>query len=98
MCLGCRERGPVSTLVRVAVIEAPDGSADGARLAIDHRRNLPGRGAWLHPTPSCVTAAVRRRAFGPALRRHGLSVRPDDLAELFGEGGHEGPPRGQTGE
>jgi predicted RNA-binding protein YlxR (DUF448 family) len=35
---------------------------------IDHRARLPGRGAWLHPTPECAEAALRRRAFVRALR------------------------------
>ena len=30
--------------------------------------SLPGRGAWVHPTIECVEAAIRRRAFGRALR------------------------------
>jgi uncharacterized protein len=29
---------------------------------------LPGRGAWLHPVQACLDAAIRRRAFGRALR------------------------------
>jgi predicted RNA-binding protein YlxR (DUF448 family) len=29
---------------------------------------MPGRGAWLHPTPECFGLAVRRKAFGRALR------------------------------
>jgi predicted RNA-binding protein YlxR (DUF448 family) len=34
----------------------------------DPRRRLPGRGAWLHPIPECLDLAVRRKAFGRALR------------------------------
>jgi len=34
----------------------------------DPRLRLPGRGAWLHPTPECLDLAVRRKAFGRALR------------------------------
>ncbi|GAA1775932.1 hypothetical protein GCM10009748_05000 [Agromyces lapidis] len=33
---------------------------------------LPGRGAWLHPTPECYRLAVRKRAFGRALRVRGV--------------------------
>ncbi|NKT07135.1 DUF448 domain-containing protein, partial [Rhodococcus hoagii] len=29
---------------------------------------LPGRGAWLHRDPKCLSEAGRRRAFGRALR------------------------------
>ncbi len=59
-CLGCRSRDDRSTLLRVVAREGqvvPDSSA-----------SLPGRGAWVHPTVSCVEAAVKRRAFGRALR------------------------------
>ena len=39
-----------------------------ARVVADPRLRLPGRGAWLHPTPECLDLAVRRKAFGRALR------------------------------
>ncbi|MGY1812195.1 YlxR family protein [Blastococcus sp. SYSU D00820] len=58
--MGCRKRAPVTDLLRVVV-------ADGA-LVPDARRVLPGRGASLHPTPECLAAAERRRAFPRALR------------------------------
>ena len=37
-------------------------------VTVDTQRRLPGRGAWLHPDDSCLTAAIRRRAFARALR------------------------------
>ena len=37
-------------------------------LCPDPRLRLPGRGAWLHPTPECLDLALRRKAFGRALR------------------------------
>ncbi|WP_414638107.1 DUF448 domain-containing protein [Actinophytocola sp.] len=37
-------------------------------LALDLRRQAGGRGAWLHPEPSCLDKAERRRAFARALR------------------------------
>jgi predicted RNA-binding protein YlxR (DUF448 family) len=37
-------------------------------LVPDLRRCSPGRGAWLHPTTDCFDQALRRRAFGRALR------------------------------
>ena len=46
-------------------------SAAGEHLAgvvPDPRHRLPGRGAWLHPTPECLDLAVQRKAFGRALR------------------------------
>ena len=59
-CVGCRKRVPVTELLRVV-------ARDGA-LVPDPRRRLPGRGASLHPTPECLHAAERRRAFARALR------------------------------
>jgi predicted RNA-binding protein YlxR (DUF448 family) len=38
----------------------------------------PGRGAHLHPTTACYELAVRRKAFGRALRMTGGRV-PDKL-------------------
>jgi uncharacterized protein len=29
---------------------------------------LPGRGGWVHPTRACVDTAIKRKAFGRALR------------------------------
>lgn len=99
MCVGCRERGPRTELVRVVVDPGDRSSGNGTtRLVIDHRKNLPGRGAWLHPSQSCVAAAVRRQAFGPALRLRGLTAQRSDFAEIFGGDGHEDSIGSQTGE
>ncbi|MFJ4252890.1 YlxR family protein [Microbacterium sp. NPDC090003] len=59
-CVGCRTRAPRSTLLRVV-------SQNGI-LIIDERAVLPGRGAWMHPSQECMASALRRRAFGRALR------------------------------
>jgi predicted RNA-binding protein YlxR (DUF448 family) len=40
-------------------------------VAPDPHHRLAGRGAWLHPDPSCLDLAERRRAFPRALRRGG---------------------------
>jgi predicted RNA-binding protein YlxR (DUF448 family) len=48
------------------VAETDDTGA--IRLVPDPRHRLPGRGAWLHPTGECLEQALRRRAFGRALR------------------------------
>ncbi|MGN7948100.1 YlxR family protein [Microbacterium sp. 22215] len=60
MCVGCRTRAPRAALLRVV--------SQNETLIIDERAVLPGRGAWVHPTPECMDAALRRRAFGRALR------------------------------
>jgi N utilization substance protein A len=62
-CVGCRERAPVTDLLRVV--------HRSGTLVPDPRRRLPGRGASLHPTPECLHAAERRRAFPRALRLPG---------------------------
>ncbi|MBN6190055.1 YlxR family protein [Microbacterium sufflavum] len=60
MCVGCRTRAPRSALLRVV--------SQNNTLVLDERAVLPGRGAWVHPTQECMDAALRRRAFGRALR------------------------------
>ncbi|WP_408639326.1 YlxR family protein [Nocardia yamanashiensis] len=68
-CIGCRKRELTADLMRVVA----QGEAEGQSIAIvpDPRHRLPGRGAWLHPTSSCLSQAVRRRVFGRALRVSG---------------------------
>jgi uncharacterized protein len=66
-CVGCRRRDVRSALLRV-VAEWNDTGEHAARAVADPRLRLPGRGAWLHPTPECLDLAVRRKAFGRALR------------------------------
>lgn len=72
-CLGCRQRAPRLSLLRVV---ARDG-----RVVADAAARLPGRGAWLHPDPGCFQAAVRRKAFGRALRTAITDI--SDLEERF---------------
>jgi predicted RNA-binding protein YlxR (DUF448 family) len=87
-CIGCRRKAGPSALVRVA--RRPDGA-----LAVG--RAEPGRGAWLCAgSASCFDAAVRRRAFGRALR---CEVPAHDLARLRGKlvGGGESSPYGPRG-
>ena len=66
-CVGCRRRDVRSALLRV-VAEWDDTGEHLARVVADPRRRLPGRGAWLHPTPECLDLAVWRKAFGRALK------------------------------
>ena len=63
-CVGCRQPGERSVLLRFAVAEV-----DGQPVVVhDPARTLPGRGAWLHPDEDCWQLALRRSAFGRALR------------------------------
>ncbi|SBT37918.1 hypothetical protein GA0070621_0256 [Micromonospora narathiwatensis] len=67
--MGCRKRAPASELLRIVAVG--DG-AGGFSLRPDPIRRLPGRGANMHPDPACFAQAVRRRAFGRALRITGV--------------------------
>jgi uncharacterized protein len=66
-CVGCRRRDFRSALLRV-VVDRNDTGEHVAGVVVDPQLRLPGRGAWLHPTPECLDLAVRRNAFGRALR------------------------------
>ena len=66
-CVGCRRRDVRSALLRV-VAERDDTGEHIVGVVVDQRLRLPGRGAWLHPTPECLDLAVRLKAFGRALR------------------------------
>ena len=59
-CVGCRRHAPAGELLRVVAVDG--------RLVPDPARRLPGRGAHLHPDPTCLAEAERRRAFPRALR------------------------------
>jgi len=62
-CLGCRQRAPRSSLVRVV-------ARDGV-VVVDALARFPGRGAWVHGTHDCVETATVRRAWSRALRVSG---------------------------
>ncbi|MFC5647443.1 YlxR family protein [Kitasatospora cinereorecta] len=62
-CVGCRKRAAKHELLRIAAVEDA--------CVPDPRGTLPGRGAHLHPDPSCLDLAVRRRAFPRAFRLQG---------------------------
>ncbi|PXY30858.1 nucleotide-binding protein [Prauserella flavalba] len=90
-CVGCRRRALISELLRVVAV-------DGA-LVVDERRRLPGRGAWLHPGPECLSKAERRRAFPRALRVQG-SLDAEGVwqhLERFAQSEDTGPSRVRVG-
>ena len=72
-CIGCRQRAPRAQLLRLVL------TASG-ELDVDARAVKPGRGAWIHPDPECLTLAERRRAVPRALRTGG----PLDVARVRG--------------
>jgi predicted RNA-binding protein YlxR (DUF448 family) len=74
-------------------------AASGARLIVDRKRRLPGRGAYVHPRTVCVTAAGLARAFRRAVSAADVSAivtemsRTDDNSEIGdGERVEENPP------
>ncbi|MEQ1504419.1 MAG: YlxR family protein [Myxococcota bacterium] len=56
-CIACGEHDGRDDLVRL--VAAPPEDDRPARLIVDLRGKLPGRGAWVHPTRACVTTAER---------------------------------------
>ena len=62
-------------MLRVVAVTEGHGSIV---LRPDPRHRMPGRGAWLHARPECFELAVRRKAFGRALRVQA----PVDVSEV----------------
>ena len=75
-CVGCRKRELAVELLRVVAVSTGNGEY---AVAVDTAGNLPGRGAWLHPNQECLRTAIRRRAFGRALR---ITGSPDTSAAV----------------
>jgi hypothetical protein len=73
-CVGCRERGPKDTLVRIVL------SGRGPR--IDRTGAAPGRGAYVHRDPACIVAAGRVGVLGRALR---TGLGGDEVGRLMHE-------------
>jgi uncharacterized protein len=72
--VGCRARAAKHELLRVT---AGSDSHGQPVVVPDPTATAPGRGAHVHPDPGCYDLAVRRKAFGRALRvTTGLSSAP----------------------
>ena len=82
-CIGCRQRADKSALVRIV---ATEGIA-----VVDFSAVASGRGAWVHPHSECVNTAVKRRAFGRALRAEAIDTR-DMVSMLTSTGFAAGDP------
>ncbi len=76
-CIGCGARKAQSELTRVAV--GPEG------VVVDRKRRVPGRGAYLCGA-GCLTAAVKRKAFGRAFRGKAGLVDPSMLGQAWEPG------------
>lgn len=64
-CVGCKARAEQPELIRFRLEEN--------RVTFGSK-NTSGRGAWLHAREACLLTAVKRRAFGRALRRPNAEI------------------------
>lgn len=71
-CVGCRQRSERANLLRIV--------SKSNVLAFDQQKNMPGRGAWIHPSSDCLALAIQRNAFGRALK---LSKQIDSTGLVF---------------
>jgi uncharacterized protein len=71
-CIATRAVRPPEEMLRF--VRAPDG-----RVVPDIRRKLPGRGVWVTATAAAVAEAMRRKAFGRALKAEVLVA--DELVD-----------------
>ena len=71
-CVGCRQRSQRADLLRIV--------SKSNFLAFDQQKNMPGRGAWIHPSSDCLALAIQRNAFGRALK---LSKQIDSSGLVF---------------
>ena|SRR5699024_8780667 len=78
LCIGCRARAKTTELVRIAY----EIAGESRSLVIDEHSVLPGRGAWVHHDPKCLSKALQRRAFSRAFRNH---VEIEKLAETLAQ-------------
>lgn len=59
-CIGCRKTFRKGEVLRI--VAGPRG------VVVDYREKLPGRGAYVCPTPACIGAALKRDGVARALR------------------------------
>ena len=57
-CIGCRNRDTQRNMLRIVRSCGGDGPTS-QRILVDARRDMPGHGAWLHPSVQCRNAFAR---------------------------------------
>jgi len=67
-CVGCREMKAKKELIRV--VRSPEGAVN-----LDFKGKMPGRGAYVCPSQSCLTRARKAKALE---RAFGIPL-PDDV-------------------
>jgi|LNFM01.1.fsa_nt_gb predicted RNA-binding protein YlxR (DUF448 family) len=78
-CVACRSVVDRSALVRL--VEGPDGA-----IAVDPKPTQGGRGAWVHPTKSCIETAAKRHAAERSLKVEPRAVDAKALVAQAREG------------
>ena len=78
MCVGCGSKRPQAELTRFVI-------GPGGAIEVDRVRRLPGRGAYLCGA-GCLTAALKRKAFGRAFRGKAGQVDPSQLGQAWKPG------------
>lgn len=58
----------IDQLLRCVARKNTEGAEGKVQVVPDPERKLPGRGAWITPTVEAWEIAVKRRAFGRALK------------------------------
>lgn len=79
MCIACGKRKSVSLLLRVV------RTADGG-IVFDPRRRLPGRGAHVCRSVSCLNRAIEKHCFNRAFQARMDNDRLRDLLLEFDAG------------
>ena len=76
-CIACRKVHPKRELVRL--VATPEGE-----VAIDRTGRLPGRGAYLCPSPVCWEAALKSRRLAQSLRTALSQENQERLRQEYG--------------
>lgn len=74
-CIGCRKGFSKGELVRI--VAGPAGAV------IDYRGKLPGRGAYVCPSPDCIRKAVSRNGVARALKTRVSLQHTDELIRML---------------
>jgi len=83
-CVGCRQRDDQGAMVRV--------TRNGSCLLVHRTKRLQGRGAYLHPRPSCLTKAQKgglSRSFRTAIPNNSFVEIREQILEMRSEGSDE---------
>ena len=71
-CVGCREMKDKKALIRV--VRSPEGT-----ISLDFKGKLPGRGAYVCPSPDCLKKARKSRALE---RAFDMAIPPEVYDQL----------------